>query len=319
MKTKTTINANITTNTKIDPTMLKNTILILIYIFRSLPAGYIDFYFANKEEKQKVWKAIFKLTENGYIKKNSEYGLTFLYLTKKGHTFITTHIFTNTETIPFYHYRTDRMERSSTSMHHFMNFVFIWEWITNNSHLLNQHIKIYEDSDMNHCKLKYRYNGRDLLLYPDVLILHPDESKKGYQKAIIVENDTRTETYKPLFQKFIDYATFIERGADHLAISTIEINYIFTSKKRIETFLSSSKGALQMLRPYNATEKYRSGVSAQTILSAYNKPHVTVSSSAFNRKQPQGSYNFKPYAFTQEIVAYDESLGEKKIGWKTYL
>lgn len=306
-------------NIKSDPTLLKNTILTLVYIFRSLPAGYIDFYFATKEEKQKVWKALFMLFENGYLKKNNEYGLSFLYLTKKGHQFVTTHLFTNQNTTPFYHYRTDRMERASTSIHHFMNFVFIWEWITSNPTLLTQNIKIFEDSDRNHCKLKYRYSGRDLLLYPDVLILYPDEAQKGYNKAIIVENDTRKETYKPLFQKLIDYATLIERGADHLNISEIELYFIFTSKKRIETFLFSAKGALQMLKPYNVTEKYRSGVSAQTILTAYEKPQVNVFYTPFDRKQPKNSYEFKDYNFTKEIIAFDEALGEKKIGWKTYL
>ncbi len=292
---------------------------MLVYIFRSLPAGYIDFYFDSKEKKQKVWKVLYKLTENGYLKKNSEYGLTFLYLTKKGHIFVTAHIFTSQNTVPFYHYRTDRMERASTSIHHFMNFVFIWEWIMRNPQFISKDIKIFEDSDRNNCKLKYRYNGRDLLLYPDVLILYPDESKKDYQKAIIIENDTRKETYKPLFQKLIDYATFIERGADHLNISEIELYFIFSSKKRINTFLFSSKGALQMLKPYNITEKYRSGVAAQTILTAYEKPNINVFYSPFDRKRPKNSYDFKQYNFTKEIIAFDESLSTKKIGWKTYL
>src|SRR5258708_439457 len=146
-----------------DPTLLKNTVLMTIYIFRSLPAGYIDFYMDTKEEKQKVWKTIFKLIENGFIKKYSEYGYPFLYLTKKGHEFVTKELFKTKDTLPFYHYRTDRMERSTTSLHHFMNFVYIWEWITNNPDLVGKGIKIFEDSDRNNCKLKYRFIGRDMI------------------------------------------------------------------------------------------------------------------------------------------------------------
>jgi hypothetical protein len=194
-----------------------------------------------------------------------------------------------------------------------MNSAFVWDWISKNPQLLPGDLEIYEDSNINQCKLKFIHGGRNIVLSPDVLILYPDGNKEKnnfYKKAVIVENDTGGETYRTVFRKFIEYAMFIKQ-LESARISGGELLFIFHSQKRAENLLFSEEGIAQFIENYNDTPKLKDAHNYD-ILSAYLHSELQVKYAYFNRENIDNPYEFKPYNFAEQIL-----LRHPK--WKTYL
>src|SRR5271169_5048962 len=92
-----------------NPSLLKDKILVAIYIFRSLPDIYIETINSNnKDEKEKVRLMLKNLIQIGIIKKSSaDNGTIYLRLTSKGYHHVSTQLIPQIRK-PLYTYRRDR-------------------------------------------------------------------------------------------------------------------------------------------------------------------------------------------------------------------
>jgi len=301
----------------VDPVHLKNRILILTYIFRSLPYLYLELTASSTEKRQELQKMVINLEKTDYLaKKTAMHSLSFLHLTQKGHEFVTKNLLTRTTSRgvmqPFYAYRSLRSLRGTVSEHQYMNFAFIWDWIAKNPEKLQGDIEIYEDSNINQCKLRFLHGGKTVILSPDVLILYPDANGDNsfYKKAVIVENDTGGETYKTFFRKFVEYAMLIKQLRQS-KISGGELLLIFHSQQRAENLLFAEEGMTQFITNYNDTPKVKD-VHNYDILSAYLHSELDVKYAWFNEKNTVSPYEFKPYNFGEQLL-------KRYPKWKTYL
>jgi hypothetical protein len=288
----------------VEPTHLKNRILVAIYVFRSLPVYYFEDIQGNTEEKNSIKYIINNLVQGGFIKKKPSLRkrIQFLLLTKKGYDFITTHIFQNKDN-PFYLYRTDRLARFTDSDHRFMNFVYLWEWIKNNTPLLSAGIKIYEDSNRNNCKLSFSFGSDSVVLYPDVLILIPDSARGSeFFKAIIVENDTGLETSGTLFRKIVEYCAYALHGRKQGFISDAEVIFTLHSKERSKRLLEN---LVSHAKNYNATLKVKD-VRAVHLLEAFGETGIKIQFSVLDTVA-KNLYSFLPYDFRKELLKQNPS------------
>jgi hypothetical protein len=288
---------------------LKNRILLLVYIFRCLPSSYFE-TFVSQKEKQKARFCINNLIQQEYLKKKKAFlaYISFLYLTKKGYEYVVIQVLKISSGKGFYTYRTDRISATGDSDHRFMNFLFLQEWITKNHHLINQSIQMYEDSDINKCKIAFSYGNKRILLVPDVLILLPDEKNYAERKAIFVENDTGGEAHKRIYQKLIEYGLFAMYGMKQNNISKMDLYFIFQSTQRTE-YLMGEKGTLgRYVEQFNATEKLKD-IHIFEIINAFTNPHIHIYYSAI-QEVGNTTYSFLPYDFKNVILTANPSWGK---------
>lgn len=288
-----------------DPAHLKNRVIASVYIFRSLPSYYFEDIVHTQETKNKLNYIINNLIQDGYLKRKSTLRkqVQFLLLTKKGHDFVTKQIFKNAGQ-PFYVYRTDRSIRFTDSDHRFMNFVYIWNWLSQNATLLNKGIQIYEDTNRNYCKIKFAYAGEDVLLYPDILILLPDNEKGSeFKRALIIENDTGSESSKKLFSKFVEYAAYARWGIDQGIIARIDVTFILHSKNRADKLLAK---LTSHAKNYNSTLKVKD-VKVNDLLQVFSKNNAKFSFSAMQTGYEKQIYETLRYDLKKELLARDPS------------
>lgn len=290
-----------------DPTHLKNKILLSCYIFRSLPYLYLEQTTTSTKERRVISKMVANLEVTKYLsKKTALHSLSFLYLTKKGYDFITTQLLKREGGVgysqPYYAYRSYRSLRGTVSEHQYMNFLYIWHLISTNASLLSRDIEIYEDSNLNHCRLIFSHGGRDIVLSPDVLVFYPspDSTNNLYRRVIMVENDTGGESYKTLFAKLVEYATLIMH-LKSLKIDGGELCFVFHSKERAEKLLFSDAGLSQFVKEYNDTVKVK-GVHSYEILSAYLNSEIQVNYAILTKDNKTTPYEFKPYDFAKVLL-----------------
>src|SRR5258708_8949439 len=189
-----------------NPEHLKNKILVAIYVFRSLPAQYIEMISSyNPKIKEKARLIILNLLQGGVIKKSlADNGTTYFRLTSKGYQHVSTELMPQINK-PLYTYRRDRGINHVISDHHYYNFVFVWDWISKNTSLLNKNIQIYDDSNLNNCFVSFSHDNKKVVISPDILVFQPDTKNSSFRKATFVENDAGGETYKRLYEKFVEY------------------------------------------------------------------------------------------------------------------
>jgi hypothetical protein len=263
-----------------NPVHLKNRVLLSTYIFRSLPMQFFKAVATDPKEQEEIRSTVKMLIRDKLIfKKTAIHKLQFIYLSKSGHTYITKSLLN--EGSGYYSYRTDRNLRGSVGEHSFMNFAFIWNWIKQNPDLLAKNIQIFEDSDLNNCRFKFAFGGKDLVISPDVLIYLPDEANTAFKKAIFIENDTGGETYSKVYQKLIEYSLLVSRGLKQNLISSAEIYFIFHSQKRVEKLLSD-KGLVSLFNYYNSSPKAKD-VSVDIILKAFDGQNLPLYFSVLNQ------------------------------------
>ncbi|MGH7203115.1 MAG: hypothetical protein ACREHC_01585 [Candidatus Levyibacteriota bacterium] len=290
-----------------DPLHVKNRILVVIYVFRSLPAYYFEDIQVSTKEKNSIKYIINNLMQGGFIKKKPSLRkrIQFLLLTKKGHKFVATHIFQNKEK-QFYLYRTDRLARFTDSDHRFMNFVYLWEWIAKNTALLNTGLKIFEDSNRNYCKLNFAFGSDSVVLYPDVLILLPDATRGSeFFKALIVENDTGLETSGTLFRKIVEYSAYAIKGRKQGFISEAELIFTLHSKERSKRLLPN---LVPHAKNYNSTQKVKD-VRAVHLLEAFGEEGIKLQFSVLDtvEKTKHDLYTTLSYDFRKELLKKNPS------------
>jgi len=289
-----------------NPTHLKNKILISIYVFRYLSAEYFDRIVKTRKEKQQVYETINYLVKQNFIlKKELLHEFSFLYLTKKGYDFVTKNLIGVEGTIPFYQYRTDRSQTGYIFVHNYMNFTYVWNFISNNPELLKQNIQIYEDGNKNQCKLVFYHGGKNVILSPDVLIFTP-EKNSIYRKAVIVENDFGGETHATLFKKLIEYSIFIKEGMKQNKIKSVEIYFILVSYERAHNLFGTQGTIAKMADYFNSSYKVKD-VDVRDILQVFQNGENKIFYSVFNRRPDITCQNFLPYDFRKEIIALHPS------------
>lgn len=259
------------------------------------------------EERQTLSKVIANLESTHYLtKKSALHSLSFLYLTKKGYDFVTTQLMMQEGkggySQPYYAYRSYRSLRGTVSEHQYMNFAYIWHFISTNASLLSSDIEIYEDSNLNHCRLSFPHGGKEVVLSPDVLIFYSSENATNmlYRRVVMVENDTGGESYKTLFAKFVEYAT-LTMHLKSLKIEGGELCFVFHSQERAEKLLFSDEGLSQFVQEYNDTPRVK-GVHSYEILSAYLNSEIQVKYAVFTKEDRNTPYDFKSYDFAQVLL-----------------
>ena len=296
--------------TIIDPYHLKNKVLLTTYIFRCLPISHFCSITNSPKELAKTQDIIKHLVKSDLlIKKRSISHHFFVYLTKKGYEFLITNVLGNSNAAPFYQLNKDHSLRIGISDHQYMNFVFLWHWLGENVKLFATDIKIYEDSNLNHCKIKFAFGGKDLVISPDILIYLPDEDNKALKKAIFIENDTGGETHKKIYQKLVEYSALVNRGLRQNLISKAELYFIFHSQKRLENILGET-GIVRLFSYYNNSEKLKN-VTVDTILNAFDGKSFPFYVGVLN--QEEGN----PYNF--QLLDLKDHILQRRSEWKHLL
>src|SRR5258708_17117610 len=192
---------------------LKNRILLLTFIYRSLPTYYLKIIAKNDKEKEQIRLIVKNLINTKYLLEKSSTPLqfTFIHLSKKGYEYVVKEIFNGTNK-PFYQHKESRSILKPLHDHSFLNFAFLWHYHRRYPSHFESDIHIYELSHINNCKVLFSYRGKDVLISPDAIIYLPDSKKSDYRKAVFVENDTWRETYKSIYQKVVEYLTLAEAG-----------------------------------------------------------------------------------------------------------
>src|SRR5664279_1004221 len=153
---------------------LKERILLLTYIYRTLPVVFLKTAAKDDREKEMIRWIVNNLLKQNYIatKTSKPLPFDFIHLTLKGYKFVVTKLLNNPEK-PFYQHKTSRSLLKPIFTHSFLNFAFIWNFHRKNSAKFTSHIQVYEDSDINNCKVNFSYKGKDTLISPDVIIYTP--------------------------------------------------------------------------------------------------------------------------------------------------
>ncbi len=273
------------------------------YIFRSLPLQYLSAIALDSKEREKIRLIIVGLIQSGLLLKNEAiHGLSFIHLSKSGHNFVIKELLKKNNSGAFYEYKKGRHLRGSVGEHSFMNFAFIWNWIKQNPELLAKNIQIFEDSDLNNCRFKFAFGGKDLVISPDVLIYLPDEINTAFKKAIFIENDTGGETYSKVYQKLTEYSLLVSRGLKQNLISSAEVYFIFHSQKRVEKLLSD-KGLVSLFNYYNSSPKAKD-VSVDIILKAFDGQNLPLYFSVLNQE------------FAPQPVVFKDLILQRRPEWK---
>lgn len=283
-----------------NPNHFKNRILASIYVFRSLPTLYIETitsYESNLKEETRL--LIKNLIENNVVKKSvADNGSVYLRLTNKGYQYVSTKLLPQKNN-PLYSFRRDRGVNHVISDHHYYNFVFVWDWISKNPALLNNNIQIYDDSNINKCVFSFSHESKKLVISPDILIFQPDDTNSTFRKALFVENDAGGETYRRLYEKFVEYGLLLESGVKQNAISQATIYFVFHSQTRARQLLFGEKSILQFFDYANSTKKVKR-VPIDVLLRAYAKN--TVYYASYDRNSLPNPLSFSEYPIAQLLL-----------------
>lgn len=274
----------------LNPLHLKNRIFLCVYIFRSLPTGYIEK--VEGKNKKKVWYCVNNLIQQKFLKKKiGIHGFSFLQLTYKGYCYVKGTLLRE----DIYTHRRDRSSRVSINEHGFMNFVYIWDFISQYPELLQQGIMIYEDSSRHYCKITFTSGGSTISIAPDVLLLIP-EPNGIHKQAIFVENDTGVESHKTLAQKIVMYSLLAKDGFFQNGISKATLYFIFHTEKRAKNLMENT-GIASHINEFTSTSIGRD-VNIFTLLHAFSDTNMRVLYSAFT-----APYIFHPYDFKKHMVS----------------
>lgn len=277
---------------------LKNRIVLATYIFRSLPVWYLNAIAINDEQKGRIKLILLDLIRYGFLKKKeSIHEMQYLSLTKKGYDYLVQEVLKSTHS-PMYKYKPVRSVRQSVSEHGYMNFAFIWNYILENASILDNEIRIYDDSNLNHCKLPFSFAGKRAVLVPDTVIHIAQGSTK---RVIFVENDTGREEYLKIYKKLVEYAAFVQNAKAEHAIDSIDLYFILASDKRLEQMFYSPKGLVQHFDNYNHSDKIRD-VSIDVVIRAFANENVKVFTSLFNHKNSDKLYSFRQYNLAEQLL-----------------
>lgn len=291
---------------------IKNRILLLTYIYRSLPRIYIKAIAKDNSEKEHIRWTINNLERTGYLSQKTVQPIPFefLYLTIKGYRYVVSEILKGNEK-GYYRYKESRSLLKPILNHSFLNFAFLWHFHKENFELFSNEIQLYEDSDINHCKFTFSYRGHDVLVSPDVILYMADSKQNGLKKASFVENDTGRETYKILYQKLIEYIAFAEEGMEKQKLSEISLYFIFLSKRRMEQLFYSPNGVVRYFALYNKTSR---GIEVRMryLLQTLQSKKMQIYLSTYDTTNPGNPYQFETY----DLLSY---LVKKEQSWHTFL
>lgn len=293
-----------------DPKHIKNKMLICIFVFRSLPLQYIEKISSSSSEfKERVRHIIVNLIEDKIITKTAaDNGMFYLRLTGKGYEY-SAHRLLPQEKNPFYTFRRDRSLRNPITDHNYYNFVFVWDWTSKNTSLLSRNIQIYDDSNLNHSRVIFPYNGRNVVISPDVLIFLPDTQNNSFKRAIFVENDAGGETYHRIYTKIIEYAVMVNAGLDHNSISGSELYFVFNTEIRAKQMLLGKQNILRFFDFNNSSAKTKN-ISIDVILRSFQK--MPLYYAFYNKKNLINPLQFEKYDLTGLLL-------ERHKEWEIYL
>lgn len=281
---------------------LKNRVLLITYIFRSLPMEYLQKTVEEGKPRQQIRNTIVFLKRDQFVvQKKAMHGAYFLYLTKHGYDFVNKKILKVQEEQPLYVHKRYRVLRKSISEHSFMNFMFIWHYLTMFPEDITPHTKIYEDSNMNQCKLPTYYGERNIVVSPDIMILLPDTKSTIFQKALFIENDTGRETYREIYQKLVEYAVLTETGMGKNKLSEFALYFIVPTKKRLHQLFYNPTGILSFFSSYNNTKQIKD-VRIRTIMKSFSNPKVKVYVSSFDDENLSEPYKFQEYLLVDLLL-----------------
>lgn len=290
---------------------IKNRILLAAYIFRSLPTEYVQKTVKEGKERQKIRNTIVYLKRDNFLAlKKALHGAEFLYLTKKGYVYVIQTLLKGKDEQTLYAYKAVPSLRKSISEHNFMNFMFVWYYIAAHPEHMTKTVRIYDDSNINACKITTFWAGKDIVVSPDVLIYTPESLLSVFQNALCIENDTGRETYRKIYQKLVEYAVLIEKGLANNKISDFTIYFIVPTKKRVQQLFYNKTGILQLFSSFNSTRQIKD-VRARTIIQAFSNPKVHIYVSFFDNQNLSSPYTFEKYNLSELL------LREKPI-WSIY-
>lgn len=277
---------------------LKNRIVLATYIFRSLPVWYLNTIAIDEAEKSRIKLILLDLIRYGFLKKKeSIHEMQYLSLTKQGYDYLVTEVLKSPHD-PMYKYKPVRSVRQSVSEHGYMNFAYVWNYIKEHADSITNEIRIYDDSNLNHCKMPFSFAGKRAVLVPDILIHNTQGSAS---RVIFIENDTGREEYLKIFKKLVEYAAFAQNAKAENAIDTIELYFILASQKRIDQMFYSPNGIIQLFDNYNHSEKIRD-VPIDVILRAFQKDNVKLYLSLLNYKNTNVLYDFQQFNLTEQLL-----------------
>lgn len=297
---------------KTNSKQLKNRILLLTYIYRSMPTIYLKTAARDEEEKKKIHWIVNNLVKQNYLlqKKTKPIEFIFIHLSQKGYNYVVKEIFKNPDK-PFYRHKESRSLLKPILNHSYLNFAYLWHFHRKNPSCFASGIRLYEDSDINNCKVLFSYKGKDVLISPDAIIYLPDTQKQDFRKAIFVENDTGRETYKTIYQKVIEYLALAEDGMDKNKLSHIDLCFVFLSKRRMSQLFTQKNGFLRYFDLYNKTNRGLE-VRMRYLLQTLQSGKVQIYLSVYNHEKPQNPYSFRKYDLTKYLL-------EKEASWKNFL
>lgn len=254
-------------------TPAREKVLYTIFLFRCIPMIYISkglTAFTNL----KGYYNVYNLAKTGHIIPITDVSLrTYLYLTEKGYRYVQEKILEGRE--PQYRYMRARDRRLSISPHMFYNLRFVWNFIDKNFGLLKKKdIRIYTDTDVNNCKLRFNYQGYNLEIRPDVLIKIRSKDGKQNEKLIIVENDTGSENTIQIYRKFIRYGFYLDKtGILHssgkgIYYPDVEHYFICESGKRLQNLFEGGNLG-KYFRKVNSY-KNRFNIKTETLLEVFS-------------------------------------------------
>ena len=290
--------------------LLKERILLLTYIYRTLPVKFLYVIAENDEEKKHIRWIINNSLKQGYlISEASKLEDEFIRLTLKGYKYVVQELL-NDPKKPFYQYKTSRSLLKPVYIHSFLNFAFMWNFHKKNRSKFTSQIQVYEDSDINNCKISFSYKGKTLLISPDVMILTPMRGGKK-KKAIFVENDTGRETYKMIYHKIIEYAALAEEGMEKNNIDMIDLYFIFLSERRLKQLFTHPKGFLRFFDLYNKTGR---GVEVRMryLLQTLKNAKLNIYLSSYNFEKQENPYVFRKYDLAALLI-------KKEATWNNFL
>lgn len=274
-------------NTEI--TYLKNKILFLTYVYRSLPVLYIN-RILNEPKQTKI---IHRLeVDYGLIsKKTTLHGLDFITLTNKGYRYLTQEVL-KTDHEPMYRNDPFRSIRKNVSEHSFMNFVYIWNYVSRHPEHITNALRIYEDTNMKYCRVKFSYHDRYQLLVPDVMVA--GTQSKG---VVFVENDTGREEHAMIYRKVVEYAAYA-KNAD----MPVRLLFVMHSPVRMRRLFFEQSGMVRFFDEYNHSEKLKQ-VPIEDILQSLQSEKLTIAVSWLDRQNMGNSDSFENYDLLSLLVA----------------
>lgn len=214
----------------------KDKLLYALFVLRAVTKHDLLHQF-KKDDKQNLHTALNNFKNYEYIKDiTTPNGHHILYITPKGYKYIVEKVL-KTEN-PQYAYSGSKTKRSPLHIHHYMNFKFVWDYVHKNwDKILENHISIFTDQDINNCKLSTNYSGERLVIRPDVLINMQNDRRK--KDVVLVENDTGRENPINIYRKFLQYAMFLKEGKRYLDINNVDLYFISLSEKRLENIFQT--------------------------------------------------------------------------------